>query len=80
METNSLSKGSNQIWDLDYKSTSDEEDNDSDESDDDYPVKKKGKDIKKKLPQEDVIMKLIDKDKGLVRRDLEARLERIKRK
>jgi hypothetical protein len=25
-------------------------------------------------------MKLIDKDKGLVRRDLEARLERIKKK
>jgi multidrug efflux pump len=31
------------------------------------------------LSKEDVIMKLINKDKSLVRRDLEARLARVKR-
>ena len=33
----------------------------------------------KKVEEEDVIMKLISKDKALVRRDLEARLARVKR-
>jgi hypothetical protein len=32
-----------------------------------------------KKVEEDVIMKLIENDKSLVRRDLEARLERVKR-
>jgi hypothetical protein len=37
------------------------------------------KEENKKNIEEDVIMKLIENDKSLARRDLEARLERVKR-
>jgi len=84
----------NDIWELDYKSTSDEEDNDSSDEDeygkvqypkpriqsegsDPVPVKEEKKQEKKQ--SEDVIMKIIGKDRALIRRDLEARLQRIKR-
>lgn len=87
------------IWDVDYKSTSDEEDNDSEE--DEYgnafpkpkqftdPEKRKEYEkekekkanearIKKYQNSSDVVAELIAKDKALVRRDLEARLSRVK--
>lgn len=80
------------VWHLNYKSTTDEEDNDSDESDEivkQYPKmangngqstgsKKVSKKVDKPKDEVDVIMKLIEKDKSLVRRDLEARLARIR--
>lgn len=83
------------IWDLDYKSTSDEEDNDSADEEAygnvSYPkprLQSEGSQQpeqpeEKKKPEkkvvEDVVSKLIEKDKALVRRDLEARLARVKR-
>lgn len=69
------------MWDIDYKSTSDEEDNDSDEEE--YPKahSKPKEDKKKDKPSlmDDMAMKIIASDKALVRRDLEARLKRVQR-
>jgi hypothetical protein len=72
------------IWDLDYKDTSDEEDNDS-QDEDDYPkiankprINNSEPEQTKKAKPEDVVMKIISRDKSLVRRDLEARLKRIR--
>jgi hypothetical protein len=82
------------VWDLDYKSTSDEEDNDSADEQAygnvSYPkprLQSEGSGIEEKKEEkksskdlvEDVVTKLIEKDKALIRRDLEARLARVKR-
>ena len=84
----------NDIWDLGYKSTSDEEDNDSDDEEDygkiTYP-KARGQSTEKADTDkadtkaskvtpitEDVCYKLIQKDKGLLKRDLQARLDRVR--
>lgn len=84
LRNNSLSN-ENDIWDVEYKSTSDEEDNDTDEEE--YP--KVNSRIKTAEEQkiateksietlkEDVVMKIMNKDKALLRRDLSARLKRI---
>lgn len=67
------------MWDIDYKSTSDEEDNDSDEEE--YPkAHSKPKEEKQKPSlMDDMAMQIIASDKALVRRDLEARLKRVQR-
>lgn len=60
-----------------YKSTSDEEDNDSDDNTQKPRLAKDYEPQKEEPKKEDVIMKLIEKDRALVRRDLEARLARV---
>ena len=68
------------VWDIDYKSTSDEEDNDSDDEDD---VKKKPRlsNVETQPKKDvDVVMELIKHDGKLVKRHLEAKLARIRRK
>lgn len=65
------------VWDLDYKSSSDEEDNDS--SDDEESNKHSLFKKEPKPVEKDVVMELINSDRKLVRRELEARLARIKK-
>ena len=62
---------------MDYKSSSDEEDNDS--SDDEESNKRGLFKKEPKPPEKDVVMELIKSNKTLIRRELEARLARIKK-
>lgn len=76
---------SKEIWDVDYMSTSDEEDNDSEDPDSDLEeqVDSDGETIpvvqkpKKKREKHDVVRTLIERDDELLTRDLNARLWKI---
>lgn len=89
----------NEIWEIDYKSTSDEEDNDSSDEDEygkvQYPkpriasapgsggeelgkLEEEKESKKEKKVKDDVVSQIIQKDRKLVIRDLEARLKRIR--
>jgi hypothetical protein len=69
------------IWDVDYVSTSDEEDNDSETEQDIYREEELKKELteksKEKKKKSDVVQILIEKDPDLVKRDLQARLYKI---
>lgn len=76
-----------EIWDVDYMSTSDEEDNDSDDPDSDLEeqVDSDGEAIPeakkpakgKRREKHDVVRTLIERDDDLLTRDLQARLWKI---
>jgi hypothetical protein len=66
---------SEQIWDINYLSTSDEEDNDSDSDEE----AEESKEVKKtpKVKEKDIVSVLLEKDDELRQRDLKARLLKI---
>lgn len=69
-----------EIWDVDYMSTSDEEDNDSEPDENDvekFGDTLKPSEVKKKQLKPDVVRTLMDRDPDLVLRDQQARILKI---